>query len=238
MSEATYYKDANVVDVTAGAAITSGQIDKLLNQCAVAISDVASGKVDSRSVLGCVKGVFTAVAQIANAGDPVWFDASASTFTIMPQSAAGDCFAGILAAGMAASAVEGQVLLNVRPADIPIDALIGKAYELKTDNYTVDAQDTGKVLCLATDAKTFTLPATAAGLDVILVNLASNGGALMSVSPNASDKIMGPDVAGVDDKDYLNTKATQVRWDYLHLLADGNAGWYVKGQRGTWAQES
>jgi len=238
MSEATYYKDANVVDVTAAAEITSGQVDKLLNQCAVAISDVDDGKIDSRSILGCVDGTFTAVAQIANAGDPVWFDASTSTFTIMPQHAAGDCFAGILAASMAASAVSGKVLLNVRPADIPIDALIGKSFELKTDNYTVNAEDTGKVLCLATDAKTFTLPATAAGLEVILVNLASDGTALMSVSPNSSDKIMGPDVAGEDDKDYQNTKATQDRWDNLHLLADGSAGWYVKGQRGTWAQES
>ena len=238
MSEATYLAKGDVFEVTAAADVTSGEIQKIGNLVGVAVADAEEGEIAVFTIAGIVKGTFTAVAQGANAGDPVWFDASANTFSIVPQSAAGDAFAGVLAAAMAASATSGQVDLNVRPVDIPIDIIIGKAYELKTDNYTVDAQDTGKVLCLATDDKTFTLPATAAGLEVILVNLATDAGALMSVSPNAADKIMGPDVAGTDDKDYRNTKATQVRWDYLHLIGDGSTGWYVKSQRGIWAQES
>ena len=68
-------------------------------------------------------------------------------------------------------------------------------------------------------------------------NITADGGALMSVSPNASDKIMGPDVTGVDDKDYQLTKATQKQGDYLHIVGDGASGWFVKSSRGTWTQE-
>ena len=45
------------------------------------------------------------------------------------------------------------------------------------------------------------------------------------------------DVAGVDDKDYQLTKATQNQGDYLHIVGDGASGWFVKSSRGTWTQE-
>ena len=91
---------------------------------------------------------------------------------------------------------------------------------------------------IATDAKVFTLPATVAGLEVIIVNDAADGEILMSVSPNANDKIMGPDIAGTDNKDQQNTKATANRGDYIWLVGDGADGWWIRERRGTWVEES
>jgi hypothetical protein len=109
--------------------------------------------------------------------------------------------------------------------------------ELKTDDYTVDALDSGKIIYLGTDAKTITLPATDAGLTITIVNSAADGTAQIAISPNASDKIMGRDLTAADNLDLINTKATAKRGDFVTLVADGADGWFVVAQRGTWAQE-
>ena len=91
-----------------------------------------------------------------------------------------------------------------------------------------------------TDAVVLTLPATAVGISYNIVNIAVDGGAKLSVSPNANDKIQGPDIAGVDNKDLINTKATQKRGDFVKLIGDGAAGggWFVVDIGGTWAAEA
>jgi hypothetical protein len=59
----------------------------------------------------------------------------------------------------------------------------------------------------------------------------------ISLSPNASDKVMGPDIAGTDNKDLINTKATAQRGDYI-VYSNGHAdGPVVSAMRGTWATE-
>ncbi len=112
-------------------------------------------------------------------------------------------------------------------------------FEAVPDNKTLDAQDVGKVLYVTTDAKTVTLPATAAGLQYIVMNGGATPGSVgMSVSPNTADRIMGADLAGADNKDRINTKATARPGDYIKLVADGVNGWYVVEENGTWAAEA
>ena len=108
--------------------------------------------------------------------------------------------------------------------------------ETLSDNKTIDVQDTGKIFYMDTDAKAITLPATAAGLGpMTFVNAGAFGTVIITISPNASDKIMGPDIAGADDQDLVNTKATARRGDFVTIQPDvaGN-GWQVGAIKGTW----
>lgn len=102
---------------------------------------------------------------------------------------------------------------------------------------TLDAADCGIVQIVDTDAKIVTLPATAAGLSYTIVNGGADGAVLVSISPNAVDKITGAGLTPADDKDLLNTKATAKKGDYVTLIADGADGWVISRMAGTWARE-
>ena len=113
-------------------------------------------------------------------------------------------------------------------------------FELKSGNYTLDIQDNGKVLFVDTDAVVITLPVVATPVEATIVNIGAFGAVGLSVSPNAADMIHAPDLAGVDNKDHINTKATANRGDLVQISSgagDAN-GWAVRNQIGTWAQEA
>ena len=75
-------------------------------------------------------------------------------------------------------------------------------------------------------------------MDVIIQNDGADGTVLVAISPNSNDLITGINMAGTDNKDHLNTKATAIRGDWVHLTGNDNAtGWVIVGQRGTWATE-
>lgn len=114
---------------------------------------------------------------------------------------------------------------------------LGKTFEAVADNKTLDAEDVNKIFYVTADAKTVTLPATAAGLKFTILNGVADGGAAVNVSPNANDKLMGPDVAGTDNKDQINTKATAIRGDLIELVGDGAGGYWFNAE-GTWAEEA
>lgn len=117
------------------------------------------------------------------------------------------------------------------------DPFEGFVHELKSANYTVDAEDNGKILWVDTDAVVITLPAVE-GITVGVGNIAGFGAAKVSVSPAAVDMIEGPDITAADDKDIINTKATARRGDHL-IIANGDAnGWKIVKKIGTWAREA
>ena len=106
-------------------------------------------------------------------------------------------------------------------------------------NTTLDATHTGKLLWVDTDAVTITLPAIATGLDgVMIVNGGSFGTIAVTLSPNASDMILGPDITGADNKDLINTKATAKRGDFVALGGNDADGYAVQAMSGTWAREA
>ena len=102
---------------------------------------------------------------------------------------------------------------------------------------TLDAQDVGKLL-LVSVTSVITLPATSVGLYFWIMCDGQDGTVQISIDPNANDKIMGPDSAGVDNKDWINTLATARKGDCVKLIADGVDGYYVAEQVGTWAAEA
>lgn len=129
--------------------------------------------------------------------------------------------------------------------EVEYDAITGvdpygaKLYEtLSASTKTLDAQDTGKtIFCTVTTV--VTLPATATALSsVTLVCMAPYGTAQISADPASADKIMGPDLGGVDNKDLINTLATAQRGDYITLTAGHADGYVVDNIKGTWAAEA
>jgi hypothetical protein len=110
----------------------------------------------------------------------------------------------------------------------------------KTANYTVVADtDCGKVFSSKLDGMVFTLPAISGGQVHMFVNTAEDETAKMSISPNASDGIMYVG-SNTDDKDAINTKATQKKGDFIMLKSSeaGTVAWQVVASRGIWAKEA
>ncbi len=103
---------------------------------------------------------------------------------------------------------------------------------------TLDAEDNGKVFQLTGDAGALTLMAIATPQDIIIQNMATDGDALVSLSPNANDRIFGMDIAGNEDKDLQNTKATAAQGDWVHVVNGGTAGYQIIAMVGTWATQS
>lgn len=118
-----------------------------------------------------------------------------------------------------------------------VDPWAGYVCEAIADNKTLDVQDTGKAFFVTVDAKTVTLPATAVAINCIIVNMGAFGTVAVNVSPDANDKIMGPDIAGGDNKDLINTKATACRGDFVDLRLGHADGAMVQRIKGTWTTE-
>lgn len=240
--KATIYKPGEFIDHTPASAVTGGDIvEAATGVVGVAATDIAASATDGALVKGIIK--IECDTSVGNIGDNVWYDSDGSPYGGTASSGAattlgssGDYWLGTLAIATTATSTHAYVQLNVANPELP--HWPERTWELKADNYTVDAQDVGKVLSIATDAKTFTLPATSVGIDVIFVNLGDDAGVAVNLSPNANDKIMGADVAGTDNKDQINTKATAVHGDWMHLVSEGTNGWYIIGSRGTWAEEA
>ena len=111
--------------------------------------------------------------------------------------------------------------------------------ETVTASQTLSYNDSGKVFLVGTDTLTVTLPATRAGVRFTFVNSGDDDAVLITVSPNASDKIMGT-IAAVrtsanDGGDLTNPKSGANKGDWCTIVGDGSEGWYIIGGDGVWA---
>lgn len=111
--------------------------------------------------------------------------------------------------------------------------------EALTSTKTFDAEDCGKLFWCTGDATALTLPAIATGLSgLAIVSGGAFGSQATTIDPAAADMILGPDITGADNKDLINTKATQRRGDYVVLIAGDADGYMVTESRGIWAREA
>lgn len=112
----------------------------------------------------------------------------------------------------------------------------------KATNYTVLASESGATFIGSAADVVFTLPSTAAGLVYRFITGAVSAGTGLSVSPAAADKIIGScdgvAITAADNKDLINTGATDVAGDSITLIGDGTDGWYIIGSTGVWAREA
>lgn len=240
--EATNYQEGNYVDYTPASNRTAGEVVEVAGRAGICAADITANVKGSAQIKGIVK---VQKAQVAiNKGVPVGWDengnpygGTAGTGAATNVLSAADFLLGSAIANAAATDTHVYVALNEFVEGFPTFA--GFTFEEISANKTLDAQDVGKAFIVTADAKTITLPATASGLGpIVIINGGADAAVAVNVSPNANDKIMGPDIAGTDNKDLINTKTTAKQWDYIILEPDvaGN-GWEVGRMRGTWATE-
>lgn len=110
--------------------------------------------------------------------------------------------------------------------------------ELSAATLTLDIEDQGKLIVADTDNTVITLPATATPTNCVVMNIGAYGSVKLSLSPQAADKVQGPNLPGTDNKDLINTKATQKRGDFVRIVTGDANGPIVSELRGTWAQEA
>lgn len=167
-------------------------------------------------------------AVITDKGQPV-YGTDDDTFVFLPT---GGTFIGYVKRFVSAGVV--VVEFNTEWAD-PYG---GGVYETVSDDKVLDKQDSGKTFFVTVDAKTVTLPAVAAPSLCKIVNMGAYGTVAVNISPNASDNVEAPDLAGIDDKDLINTKATAQRGDYAVLGFADATSYHVSELKGTWAAEA
>ena len=106
--------------------------------------------------------------------------------------------------------------------------------------YATHTISKSKYVTVSADAQTITLPAVQIGAVFIIVNIAADGAALLTIEPNANDKFL-TDIAGgigTDDKGIINTQATQNQGDFVKLVGLNADGWLIDSISGTWVDES
>ena len=98
----------------------------------------------------------------------------------------------------------------------------------------------GKYIEISADAKTLTLPAVSVGASYIIVCTAKDGQALLTISPNASDKFLVDiaGAAGTDNKDIILAKASQKENDFVHLIGLSANGYLIHNVSGVWSDEA
>jgi hypothetical protein len=115
-------------------------------------------------------------------------------------------------------------------------------YESAGASLTLTAADSGKVYVTSAADIVFTLPdATGAGMKGVyftFINNSLSGGTGMLIRPAATDKIQGKGITAADDKDYINSGATDAIGDLVTVVCDGVDGYWVVSERGTWAREA
>jgi len=156
-----------------------------------------------------------------------------NTFTFIPTGAV---FIGFVRRFVSAGVVEVEFDADLFEDPYKKYGAPGE-YETVSANATLDIQDNGKVFFVDTDAKIITLPVVATPVNCTIVNIGAFGTIAVNVDPAAADMIHAPDIAGTDNKDHINTKATAQRGDLVQIRTGDANGWVVSNQVGIWAQE-
>jgi hypothetical protein len=117
---------------------------------------------------------------------------------------------------------------------------IRKVVNLAAATQALTAAQSGQKFVGAVDA-VFTLPAAAAATKGVWYEFetgALSAGTGLSISPAAADHIRGNGLTSVDDKDLINTGATDRLGDSVRLYCDGVDGWVIEAVVGTWAKQA
>jgi hypothetical protein len=128
-----------------------------------------------------------------------------------------------------------------------------RATNVLTTSQTLSEGSSTKDYSIATDALVITLPAITAdnlGLEYTFRNTGADANNIITLSPAATDGINGgfPFVtgstasmnraSGTVNKDFINTKATSKRGDFVTIKAVALTAWYIQGGQGVWASEA
>lgn len=110
--------------------------------------------------------------------------------------------------------------------------------ETLTASRTLTEADNGKTFISGAADVVVTLPITKEGLHFRFLTSTLSATTGYSVSPQAVDRIQGKGITAADDKDIINSAASDAVGDLLEIVGDGSAGWWIVGMLGTWAREA
>ncbi len=195
------------------------------SQCDNSLGAAAAKKVRARKN-GLVQ-LSVSGAVITDIGQPV-YATDDDTFVFLPT---GGVFIGFVH-----RFVSSGVVIVAFDIDNFNDPYGNKPRETISVDKTLDAEDSGKVFFVDTDAKIVTLPAVEGMAGIKIVNIGAYGTILVTVTPNAADMVEGPDITAADTKGVLNTKATAQRGDYVELEYSDANGWVIVDKKGTWVR--
>ncbi|HBR19461.1 MAG: hypothetical protein A2Y13_04355 [Planctomycetes bacterium GWC2_45_44] len=243
----SFYQNGKSIDYTPAADVAAGTIVVLKGQVGITKLDIAAGAKGALAV----EGVFAVPKkdEAFVAGLPVWFDANgnpkvgtagtgAATQIGGDAQATGDVLLGMAVIG--ALAADEFVYVAINKFDPRIPTFAQGARITKAASANAGVTESGVCYDVTADAAVITLPATAAGLEFTVMNMAADGAALVEVDFQAADKNIGGlgVAAGGDGKKLSNTKATAKKGDFITFVADGTDGYRIAAIRGTWAQEA
>lgn len=240
MAVATYVQDGYSLDFTPAAAVDAGDIVIMGDIVGVAKLDIAASALGALAV----GGVFD-VAKDGTTGpvfainDPVWFDLATELAVRVPTTAG---MSGVVYLGTcvkAAGTNEDTVRVRFAEPSTPdwMRDLCWEDVTLAGGSKTLDADDIGKVMNVTVGhaSNVATLPAVAVANEFVV--RCGTTGQRVAVDPNSSDKIMGPDLAGTDNKDYILAAATSKAGDFIRLVYFSADGWRIMQMRGIWVSE-
>lgn len=233
MPEATFVQEGESLDYTPAAAVVAGKVVQMGGFIGITKAPIAAAALGALAI----SGVF-AIAKSASAG-PAFEPGDTVHFTVATGLASRTGGSGTICLGRctkSASASDSTVHTELAPHGLPA-WMQGKVWEdvtLASGSKTLDAEDVGKVLNVTVGhaSNVVTLPATGAQYRSFVIRCGASG-QRVAVSPNASDKIMGPDIAGVDDTDMILAAATSQAGDYLAIGYGGADGYMIDGRQGT-----
>ena len=124
-----------------------------------------------------------------------------------------------------------------------------KAQSTITASGAIGANQAGEELNVATDALVITLPkieSSLLGMEYTVRNTGADGNNIITLSPNAADAFHGTIAnaaadavaGGVVNKDFINTKASANKGDFVTIKAVALTEWYITGGVGIWASEA
>lgn len=237
MPNLNFVSEGHAIDHTPSAALAAGTfvtIGELIGVTPTPVSASALGAVQVGGVFDVIKSGSSG--PVFAAGDEVFYD----YVNNLAKRTGGSGMIPIGTAVAAASASDTSVRTRLNPYSLPA-TLQGKVWEdisLASASKTLDIEDSGKVINITagSDSNVVTIPATASGQEFTI--RAGVAGQRIAVSPQSVDKIFGPDLAGVDNKDRILTAATARVGDYITLRADAINGFVIIGERGVWTNEA
>jgi len=239
----SYLSAGDVLDHTPASALTGGQIIQLAGKMAAIPSvPIAASTLGSVNIGGRWKGPY--IGSVCNVGDNLWWDANGTPYggttdgALTNLGADGDWWAGTVTKAPTLNDATIEFALNVVNPTQP--AWVGRTF-IKTavDLTMVEATHGGAVIEVTALNKTITLPTGVVGMEYIIVSRYVNATSLLTVDLDGNEIIRGAALTIAATKTALNTAATSVQGDYLHLVCTVAAtAWKCIGKRGTWASSA
>ncbi|MBE3133664.1 MAG: DUF2190 family protein [Acidobacteria bacterium] len=234
-----YLQEGISIDHTPASAVSAGNIIQVSSLCAFSPVDIAASALGAVAVSGVLRAPYVGTL-VGSVGDNVWWDANGTPYggaadgACTLDASAGDWWVGTLLAATTATGATCDVALNKVNPELP--AWQGKTHITSAVGLSLSAAThSGGVVHITDDAQTVTLPTGVVGMDFVIQNDVADGGALLSVALDGNEIIAGENLTIAATKTADNTKETQNRGDYLHLVCNVAAvSWRCVAKRGTW----